>query len=132
MPIPAAAVAAYAAVAGALPSATPVLAGMAVSVGLIMSHEPGRLDAVQLTNKPEVAAECVKRNVVSLKSRLVAIVQPLHGTETMGVLVRRGIVGDPLFNVVIQESASGSHAEVRPLAAADQQPDLMARFIAGC
>ncbi|MGZ8155951.1 MAG: hypothetical protein ACXWUK_11670 [Burkholderiales bacterium] len=69
MPIPATAMAAYAAVAGALPSATPVLAGMAVSVGLIMSHEPGRLDAVQLTNKPEVAAECVKRNVVSVKSR---------------------------------------------------------------
>jgi hypothetical protein len=63
---------------------------------------------------------------------MVAVIQPLHGTETMGLMIRRGIVGDPLFNVVLQESASGSQAHVRPIGAENPQPDVIAQIISGC
>jgi hypothetical protein len=88
---------------------------MAVSLGLITSHEPGKIDMVQLKGNPETAAECMKVNVASLNSRLVAVVQPLNGTSTMGLVIKRGVVGDPVLNVVLQEAAAGSQAEFRPL-----------------
>ena len=87
---------------------------------------------VQLKGSPEVAAECVKVNVAALNTRLVAVVQPLNGTATMGVVLKRGVVGEPVLNVVLQEAASGSQAEFRPLMPPDQQPDVITQIIAGC
>jgi|RhiMethySRZTD1v2_1073278.scaffolds.fasta_scaffold608544_2 hypothetical protein len=131
MPLPAAAYAAYISISSALPAA-PVIAGMAVTAGMIATHEPGRIDMVQLKGSPEVAAECVKVNVAALNTRLVAVVQPLNGTATMGVVLKRGVVGEPVLNVVLQEAASGSQAEFRPLMPPDQQPDVITQIIAGC
>ena len=132
LPLPAAAVAAYTAAVNALPAIAPVVAAGLVGLGLVVSHTPGQQDIVKLAGNPEVAAECLKRNVASLGTRLVAVVQPLHGTETMGVIVKRGTVGDPIMNVVIEEASTGSSAEFRPLLPAEQQPDVIARMIAGC
>jgi hypothetical protein len=132
MPLPAAAIAAYTAVMNALPAAAPVIAAGAVSLGLVISHKPDQQDIVKLASEPEAAAECMQRNVAALNTRLVALVQPLQGTETMGVIVKRGIVGDPVLTVVIQQAVSGSTAEMRPLMPADQHPDVIAKLIAGC
>ena len=132
MPIPAALVATYATVVGALPSAAPVLATAAIGLGVVVSHEPNQLETTQLAGKPEVAAECMQRNVASLNNRLVAVVQPLHGTDTMAVVVKRGVVGDPLMSIILHEAGSGSHAEIRPIAPPGQQPDVIAQMIAGC
>ena len=132
MPLPAAAAAAYTAAIHALPAVAPVVAAGLVSLGLVVSHQPEQQDIVKLTGTAEVAAECLQRNVAALNTRLVAMVQPLHGTETMGVVVKRGIVGDPIMNLVIQDSPAGASAEIRPLLPADQQPDVIARMIAGC
>lgn len=132
MPLPAAAIAAYTAITGALPSAAPVLAGMAVGLGVVTSHEPGKIDMVQLNGNPEVAAQCVKGNVAALNNRLVAVVLPLSGTATVGVVIKRGVVGDPVMNVVLQEAAAGSQAEFRPLMPPEQQPDVITQIIAGC
>ena len=132
MPLPAAAVAAYSAIVNALPAAAPVIGAAAVGFGIVASHTPGAPDTVQLKGTPEVAAHCMKGNVAALKTRLAASVQPLYGTETMGVVVKRGSVGDPLVAIVIQEAGSGSRAEFRPLTPPDQQPDVIAKIIAGC
>jgi hypothetical protein len=132
MPLPALAVAAYAAFSSALPAAAPVIGAAAVSLAIIAAHKPEEPDLVKLSGSPEVAAECMKRNVAALNTRMVAFVQPLHGTATMGVIVRMGVVGDPIMNVVIQDAAAGSSAEFRPLVPADQQADMIARLIAGC
>ena len=131
MPFPAAAYAAYVGISSALPAA-PVIAGMAVGVGMIASHEPGRMDMIQLKSAPEVAAQCMKVNVAALNNRLVAIVQPLNGTATMGVVVKRGIVGDPVLNVVLEEVPTGSRVEFRPLMPPEQQPDVITQMISGC
>jgi len=132
MPFPAAAYAAYVGISSVLPAA-PVIAGMAVGVGMIASHEPGRMDMIQLKSAPEVAAQCMKVNVAALNNRLVAIVQPLNGTATMGVVVKRGIVGDPVLNVVLEEVPTGSRVEFRPLIAPEQQPDVViTQMISGC
>ena len=131
MPFPAAAYAAYVSISSALPAA-PVIAGMAVGVGMIASHEPGRIDMIQLKSAPEVAAQCMKVNVAALNNRLVAIVQPLNGTATMGVVVKRGIVGDPVLNVVLEEVPTGSRVEFRPLMPLEQQPDVITQMISGC
>jgi hypothetical protein len=53
--------------------------------------DPNPFETAKLVGKPEAAAECVKRNVASLNTRLVAEVQPLFETETMGVVLRRGV-----------------------------------------
>ena len=127
MPLPAALVAAYATLA----PAAPFIGAAVVGFGIIATHEPGRLESATLKGNPERAAECIQRNVSSLNTRLVAMVQPLRGTETMGVVLKSGVVGDPLLNVLIQESGAGSVAEFRPLTPADQQPDVIARIIAG-
>lgn len=132
MPLPALAIATYSAVVSALPGALPVLGTAAVALGIIATHTPAAPDAMRLAGTPEVAAECMKRNVASLNTSMVARVQPLHGTATMGVVVKRGIVGDPLMNIVIREAVSGSQAEVQSLASPDHEPDVIARIIAGC
>jgi hypothetical protein len=132
MPVPAIAVAAYAAISSALPAAAPVIGAAAVSLAIVAAHKPEEPDLVKLTESPEAAAECMKRNVAALNTRMVAFVQPLHGTATMGVIVRMGVVGDPVMNVVIQDAVAGSSAEFRPLLPVPQQPDIVARLIAGC
>ena len=132
MPVPAAAVAAYAAIVNALPAVAPVLGAGALTLGLVLTHKPEQQESAKLVGEPEAAAECMQRNVKALNTRLVAVVQPLQGTETMGVIVKRGIVGDPVMNVIIQQAASGSTAEFRPLLAPEQQPDVIAKLIAGC
>ena len=50
-------------------TSAPVIAGMAVGVGMIASHEPGRMDMIQLKSAPEVAAQCMKVNVAALNNR---------------------------------------------------------------
>lgn len=131
MPLPAVAYAAYVGISSAIPAA-PVIASMAIGAGMIASHEPGRIDMVQLKSGPEVAAECMKVNVAALNNRLVAIVQPLNGTATMGVVVKRGIVGDPVLNVILEEVPSGSRVQFRPLMPPEQQPDVITQMISGC
>jgi hypothetical protein len=132
MPVPALAVAAYAAISSALPAAAPVIGAAAVSLAIISAHKADEPDLVKLAGSPEVAAECMQRNVASLKTRMVAYVQPLHGTATMGVIVKMGVVGDPIMNVVIQDTVAGSRAQFTALGQPEQQPDMIARLIAGC
>ena len=132
MPIPAVAAALYSSIAGALPSALPVLGSAVVFLGLAATHEPDKLESAQLASRPEAAAECMRTNVAALNTRLTAAVQPLHGTETMGVTLKRGVVGDALLSVVIQEQGSGSRAECRPIAAPEEQPDVLRQMISGC
>jgi hypothetical protein len=132
MPVPALAVAAYAAISSALPTALPVIGAAAVSLAIISTHKTDEPDLVKLAGSPEIAAECVQRNVAAFRTRMVAYVQPLQGTATMGVIVKMGVVGDPLMNVVIQDTAEGSRAQFTPLVPPEQQPDMIARLIAGC
>ena len=131
MPLPTAA-ALYAVVVSALPTAVPVLGVAALSFALINSHEPDRLDVARLSGTPEAAAECIARNVGSMNIRLAAVVQPLFGTEVMGVILKSDRVGQPLMNIVIQEAGAGSQAEFRPLVPPEQQPDVITKIIAGC
>jgi hypothetical protein len=131
MPVPAAAAAAYSTIMNALPMAAP-LVPVAVFAVVIAQQEPPQLDVVKLTAKPEAAAECMKRNVASLDRQLVADVQPLFGTEIMGVILKRGIVGASVMSIVVQDTPSGSQAEFRPLAPADRQPEMIAKIVAGC
>jgi hypothetical protein len=132
MPLPAAAIAAYTALVNALPSAAPVLGAAVVSFGIIASHQPGLPDTVQLKGEPELAAECIKRNVASLNSKLVAVVQPLHGIEMVAVVLKKGIVGDPLMSVIIEQGLSGSRAELRSIEQPDQDPAVITKMMAGC
>jgi hypothetical protein len=133
MALPAVVIAAYTAFVNALPAA-PVIGGAAVGLGIVASHALSQPDTlqVQLAGTPELAAECMKRNVSALNTRLAAVVQPLFGTETMGVILKSGIAGDPLMAIVIQEGRSGSQAEFRALTPADQQPDVITKITAGC
>ena len=130
MPLPTAA-AVYSVLVNALPAA-PFVAAAAVGFGVVASHTPGQPDIVQLKGTPESAAECMQRNVTALNTRLAAAVQPLFGTERMGVLVKRGTVGDVVLTVVIEEAGNGSRAEFRPLLPSEEQPDVITRIIAGC
>ncbi|HYH41535.1 MAG TPA: hypothetical protein VD867_06105 [Burkholderiales bacterium] len=132
MPLPAAALAAYTAFLSSLPAAAPVIGVAAVGFVIVAAHDPHRLEEARLAGNPEVAAECLKRNVASLNTRLVATTQPLYGTSVMGVNVNAGVRGDALMVIVLQEAGSGSVAEFRPLAPPDPQPDILAKIIAGC
>ena len=131
MPLPAAA-AVYAAVVSSLPAAAPLIGATAVSFAIIATHDPNKLEEAVLKGRPEAAAECVQKNVTALNTRLLAEVQPLHGTEVMAVLLRRGIAGDVVTDITLHESGSGSRAEFRPLTAPQNQPDVLTKIIAGC
>ena len=131
MPLPAALVPAYAAAVSAAPAAMSVapVAGVALlSFGMIATHTP---DTVQLAGKPEIAAECIRQNVVSLNTKLAATVQPLYGTEVMAVVLKRGVASPPLFSVTLLESESGSTANYKALQP-DPVQDLVAKVFAGC
>jgi hypothetical protein len=130
MPLPAALVAAYSALAAN--ASTAAFAGAAaVGLGIVATHTP-EPEVKMLTGTPEVAAECVSRNVPALGRTYVAVVQPLQGTATMAVIVRSGVVGDPFANVVLQTAQGGSTVDFRPLDVPAQQGDVLARLIAGC
>lgn len=115
----------------ALPMAAPLIPAAVVGA-FIAFQEPQQLDVVKLTAKPEAAAECMKRNVASLNRQLVADVEPLFGTETTGVVLKRGIVGASVMSIVVQDTPSGSQAEFRPLAPAERQPEMIEKIVAGC
>ena len=131
MPLPAAAAAAYAAFVSALPSAAPVIGMAAVTVAIIGSHDPNRIEETYLKGNPETAAECVRHNVTS-NTRLAAVVQPLYGMSIMGVSLKAERTGDTVLNIVIHEQGTGSRAEFSPQAPANQQPDILGKLIAGC
>ena len=132
MPLPAAAVAAYAAAVSSLPSAAPFIGAAAVSFAIVATHDPNKLEEAQLKARPEAAAECMQRNVTALNTRLAAVVQPLQGTQVMAVFLRAGVTGDALVNITLEESGTGSRAEFRPLTAPEHQPDVLPKIIAGC
>jgi hypothetical protein len=131
MPLPAAAVAAYTAFVSALPAAAPVIGMAAVTVAIIGSHDPNRIEETHLKGNPEAAAECVRQNVTS-NTRLAAVVQPLYGMSIMGVSLKAERTGDTVLNIVIHEQGTGSRAEFSPQAPPNQQPDILGKLIAGC
>jgi hypothetical protein len=130
MPLPAIAISAYYAALQAAPAVAPAVGAALLGIGIANLNDPTKLDTVQLTTKAEPAAECMRQNVAALNSRLVAAVQPLQGTETMGVVIKRGIVGDPLMTIIIQDALSGSTAELRPIS--ESFPDLIPQVMRGC
>jgi hypothetical protein len=131
MPVPAAAAAAYSAAVNAAPFALPLIPAAIVGA-FIAFQDPQNTDVVKLTGSPEAAAECMKRNAASIDKRLVAEVSPLYGTEVMGVVLKRGVVGSAFMSIVIQEANPGSQAEIRPLAPVERQPEMVAKIVAGC
>jgi hypothetical protein len=117
--------------AGALHVA-PMLGGV-VGLAIIAAHTPEvENPGYTLTGSPELAAECMKRNIAAQNTRLVAIVQPLHGNHTYGVVLKMGPVGEPLLTAVIQEGAQGSTAEFRRMGAASEPADVVPAMIKGC
>jgi hypothetical protein len=132
MPLPAVGAAAYAAFVNALPAALPVLGAAAVTVGLVSAHRPDAIDTARLVRMPEPAAECIRHNIAALNTKLVAVVQPLYGASTIGVTLKRGTFGEPIMNVVIREVETGSDVDFIPLVPPQEQPDVIARMIAGC
>ena len=129
--LPAIAAAVHAA-AAALPAATPFIAATAVGFGIVGSHVP-EPEVITLKGTPELAAECVKRSVASHADRLAAVVQPLYGAGTYGIVLKRGgVTGDPVMTVLLHETAGGTTADFRSLAPAGQYADVLAQMIAGC
>lgn len=130
MPLPAIAVTLYYTAVQAAPSLAPAVGLAALGIGVATLHQPGQLDTLALTRKPEPAAECIRQNVAALNTRLVASVQPLRGTETMGVMLKRDVFGDTIMTIVVQDTPSGSTAELRPLE--DGLPDVIPQMTRGC
>ena len=129
MPVLSAA-AVYAAAVKALPAVLPAGVAM-VAFGIIASHtrEP---ELQALKGAPETAAECIQRNVQAGKNGLSAVVQPLFGTSTYSVVLKRGgVTGEPVMTVLLQSATTGSHAEFRSLGLSDTNEQI-AQLIAGC
>src|SRR4051812_30677754 len=130
MPIPAAIAAAYAALSAN--ASTAAFAGAAaVSLGIVATHQPDP-DVKILASTPEVAAQCVSRNVPALGKTYVAVVQPLQGTATMAVIVKTGVAGNPYANVVLQTVDGGAQVNYQPVDVPPEREDVLARLIAGC
>ena len=127
MPLPAALIPAYQAAATYLPGVAPLAGAAVFSLGMVATHTP---DTLQLASRPEMAAECIRRNVASLDPKLAATIVPLYGTESMGVTLKRSVVSPPLFNVVLTESGSGAVANYKVLQQG-HEPDVQKVF-AGC
>jgi len=130
--------AAYAALVSAFPTALPGIAAVApfagaavIGLGIVASHNPAPELSHALAGTPQVAAECIQRNAASQPTRLAAVMQPLFGNQSYGVIVKRGgVTGDPIMTVVIQEAVAGSTAEFNPLE--PDQVDVVTRLLAGC
>ena len=80
----------------------------------------------------EIAVECVKRNVAALNKRLVAVATPLYGTEKFGVTVKRGVVGDPVMGILIQDTDTGSQAEFQPISGIEPPSEIDRKILEGC
>ena len=129
--LPAIAAAIHAAVA-ALPAATPVIATAVIGLGIVASHDPTP-EVITLKGTPEVAAECIAHNAAVRKTRLTAITQPLYGTATYSIVLKRGgVTGDPVMTVLLQDTPAGSTVEFRPLAGVEQDADAVAQMMTGC
>lgn len=129
--LPAIAAAIYAA-AAALPAATPGIAVALVGFGIVATHDPTP-EVITLKGTPEVAAECIRHNAAVRKTRLTAITQPLYGTATYSIVLKRGgVTGDPVMTAVVQEGAGGSTVDLRPLPGVDVAADVVLKMIAEC
>ena len=129
--LPAIAAAIHAA-AAALPAATPVIATTLIGFGVVATHDPTP-EIIVLKGSPELAAQCVTHNATMRNTRLTAITQPLYGTATYSVVLKRGgVIGDPVMTVLLQETPAGSSVEFRPLAGVEQDPEAVAQMMTGC
>jgi hypothetical protein len=129
--LPAIAAAIHAA-AAALPAATPVIATAVVGFGIVATHDPTP-EIIVLKGAPEVAAECIRHNAAVRKTRLAAVLQPLYGTATYSIVLKRGgVTGDPVMTVLLQETDAGSTVQFRPLAGIEQDADAVAQMMTGC
>lgn len=129
--LPAIAAAIHAA-AAALPAATPGIAVALVGFGIVATHDPTP-EVITLKGTPELAAECIRHNAAVRKTRLTAITQPLYGTATYSIVLKRGgVTGDPVMTVLLQETPAGSTVEFRPLAGIEQDADAVAQMMTGC
>ena len=109
----------------------PFAGAVAIGFGIVVSHDPVPDLTHAVSGTPQFAAECIERNAASQPGKLAAVVQPLFGNQTYGVIVKRGgITGDPVMTVVIQEALNGSTAEFRPLEPG--QADVVSQWLAGC
>jgi hypothetical protein len=132
--VPPAIAAAYAAFASAFPgvvSVAPFAGAVAIGFGIVATHNPQADLSHTLKGTPQVTAECIQRNAVSQPVRFAAVVQQLFGDQAYSVVVKRGgVTGEPVMTVLIQEAATGSTAEFRPLE--PEQGDAVTRLLAGC
>lgn len=120
------------AAAAALPAAAPVIATAVVSLAIVATYDPAP-EVITLKGTPEVAAECVKQNAAMRKTGLAAVTQPLYGTATYSIVLKRGgVTGDPVMTVLLEETPTGSTVQLRPLAGVEQDADAIAQMMTGC
>ena len=124
--------AALTAVSPTLVSVAPFAVATAVGLAIVATHDREADRFHNFNRFPEATADCMVRNVKALDSRLVAFSQPLYGSEVYDVTVKRGVVGEPVLRIVLTQTSVGAHAEVIPLVAPEQQPDVLAKIVAGC
>lgn len=116
----------------ALAVGTPVVGAAVVSYAVISQHRP-EADPVPLRGAPEAALECMQRRIAAHPARLAAVVQPLYGSATYSVVLKRGgVTGEPVTTGVVQQTATGSSAEFRPLSADSLDADAIATITDGC
>lgn len=124
-------IAAIKAAAPALVSAAPVAGVAAAGVLAVATHDP-RGDLLRsFKEQPENVAACMVRNADSMKP-LVLQAQPLYGTGTMGLTLKRGVTGDTLLVAVLTMTKTGSDVEFRPLLPIEEQRDVLEKLVAGC